>query len=133
MEKQMRAKMMWVAALSLGMFALPAQAQTLKKVAHDVSSTVKKAGRDTKAEVHRDASKAHNALTDAGNDTKKAAGDATGIHKVGGDVGKAARKVSHASKKAGRSTRKSVNSAKSDAHASLTKTGKDAKKEVKTP
>ena len=48
-------------------------------------------------------------------------------------MGKAARKVSHASKKAGRSTRKSVNSAKSDAHASLTKTGKDAKKEVKTP
>src|SRR3954471_24118305 len=112
MEKQMRVKMMWIAAFSLGMFALPARAQGLKKVAHDVSSTVKKAGRDTKAEVHRDASKTHDALTDAGNGTKKAAGDATGIHKVGGDVGKAARKVSHASKKTGRSARKSMNSAK---------------------
>jgi hypothetical protein len=129
----MRAKMMWIAALSLGMFALPARAQSLKKVAHDVSSTVKKAGRDTKAEVHRDADKTHDALTKAGNSTKKAAGDATGVHKVGGDVGKAARKVSHASKKAGRSTRKSVNSAKSDAHSELTKAGKDAKKQAKTP
>jgi len=129
----MRAKMMWIAAFSLGMFALPARAQSIKKVAHDVSSTVKKAGRDTKAEVHRDASKAHTALTDAGNGTKKAAGDVTGIHKVGGDVGKAARKVSHASKKAGRSARKSVNGAKSDAHSELTKAGKDAKKEAKKP
>jgi len=129
----MRAKMMWIAALSLGMFALPASAQSIKKVAHDVSSTVKKAGRDTKAEVHRDADKTHNALKDAGNDTKTAAGDVTGIHKVGGDVGKAAKKVSHASKKTGRSARKSMNNAKADAHADLTKSGKDAKKEVKTP
>jgi hypothetical protein len=126
--------MIWVAAFSLGMFALPAHAQGgLKKVAHDVSSTVKKAGRDTKAEVHRDASKAHNALTDAGNHTKEAAGDVTGIHKVGGDVGKAARKVSHASKKTGRAARKGVNKAKSEAHSDLTKTGKDAKAEVKKP
>src|SRR5262249_52328318 len=105
----------------------------LKKVAHDVSSTVKKAGRDTKAEVHRDASKTHNALTDAGNKTKEAAGDVTGIHKVGGDVGKAARKVSHASKKTGRAARKDMNSAKSKAHADLTKTGKDAKQDLKKP
>ena len=56
----MRFRMIWVAAFSLGLFALPAQAQGgLKKVAKDVSATVKKAGRDTKAEVHRDASKAH--------------------------------------------------------------------------
>lgn len=130
----MRARMIWVAALSLGVLALPAHAQGgLNKVAHDVSSTVKKAGRDTKAEVHRDADKTHNALTDAGNDTKTAAGKATGVHKVGGDVGKAARKVSHASKKTGRSARKSMNGAKSAAHSDLTKAGKDAKKGVKTP
>lgn len=134
MEMQMRARIMWVTAFSLGLFALPVQAQGgLKKVTHDVSSTVKKAGRDTKAEVHRGASKAHAALTDAGKDTKKAAGNATGIHKVGGDVGKAAKKVSHASKKAGRSARKSVNGAKSETHGALTKTGKDIKKDVKKP
>src|SRR6201986_2065623 len=109
-NSKMRKRMIWVAAFSLGMFALPAHAQGgLKKVAKDVSATVKKAGRDTKAEVHRDADKTHNALTDAGNATKTAAGKATGIHKVGGDVGKAARKVSHASKKTGRSARKSMN------------------------
>lgn len=130
----MRVKMIWIAALSLGVFALPARAQSgLNKVAHDVSSTVKKAGRDTKAEVHRDADKTHNALTVAGNQTKTAAGNATGIHKVGGSVGKAARKVSHASKKTGRSARKSMNSAKSEAHSDLTKAGKDAKKDAKTP
>jgi hypothetical protein len=129
----MRAKLILMAAFSLGAFALPARAQTLKKVADNVSSTVKKAGRDTKAEVHRDADKTHDALTVAGNDTKTAAGNATGIHKVGGSVGKAARKVSHASKKTGRSARKSMNSAKSEAHNDLTKTGKDAKKDAKTP
>lgn len=130
----MRAKVILMAAFSLGVFALPARAQGgLNKVAHDVSSTVKKAGRDTKAEVHRDADKTHNALTVAGNDTKTAAGNATGIHKVGGSVGKAARKVSHASKKTGRSARKSMNSAKSEAHNDLTKAGKDVKKDAKTP
>src|ERR1700759_2008390 len=133
-EKQMKMRMIWVAAFSLGMFALPAHAQGgISKVAHDVSSTVKKAGRDTKAEVHRDADKTHDALKVAGNDTKTAAGNATGIHKVGGDVGKAARKVSHASKKTGRSARKDLNKAKSSAHNDLTKAGKDIKKDAKTP
>ena len=50
---------------------------------------LKKAGRDTKAEVKRDASKTHNALTDAGNDTKTALKKTTGIkgsqsHQPGG-------------------------------------------------
>ena len=35
----------------------------LNKVAHNVSNASKKAGRDTKAEIKRDASKAHGALT----------------------------------------------------------------------
>src|SRR4026209_2004259 len=56
------------AALSLyGAASAGAQAQAdtnkpggLNKVAHDVSKTAKKAGRDTKAEVKRAGSKAHN-------------------------------------------------------------------------
>src|SRR3954470_24962639 len=114
--------MMMAELFSLGVCALPAHAQGgLNKVAHDVSSTVKKAGRDTKAEVHRDADKTHNALKDAGNDTKTAAGNATGIHKVGGDVGKAAKKVSHVSKKTGAKAKHAVKDAKADAHKELTK------------
>ena len=42
----------------------------LNKVAHDISKTSKKAGRDTKAEMKRAGSKEHNTLTDAGNETK---------------------------------------------------------------
>jgi len=125
----------------MGAFALPLHAQDttgkkpggLNKVAHDVSSTVKKAGRDTKAEVHRDASKAHDALTTAGNDTKTAAGNATGVHKVGGDVGKAAKSVSSASKTTGRKVKHSVKKASSAAHDSLTKAGKSAKEQAKKP
>jgi hypothetical protein len=98
-----------------------------------VSKTLKKAGRDTKAEVRRDAAKAHNGLTDAGNKTKEVAGEVTGIHKVGGDVGKAAKAVSHESKKAGAKAKHGVKHAKADAHKTLTKSGKDAKEEVKKP
>lgn len=135
----MRIRTMWAAALVLGAAVAPLKAQDttekkpggLNKVAHNVSKTLKKAGRDTKAEVKRDASKAHGALTDAGNATKTAAGNATGIHKVGGDVGKVARKVSHGSKKAGASAKHAVKDAKADAHAKLTKTGKDAKEQAK--
>jgi len=76
------------AAAALALFAaLPARAQDtsshkpggLNKVAHNVSSTVKKAGRDTKAEVKRGSSKTHNALTDAGNNTKTVLKKTTGI------------------------------------------------------
>src|SRR3954464_6606754 len=77
----------------------------LNKIAHNVSNTVKKAGRDTKAEVHRDASKTHNTLTDAGNDTKTALKKATGIKgsqsNQPGGLNKIARKISHGSKKLG--------------------------------
>jgi hypothetical protein len=132
---------MWIAALSIGAFVAPLHAQDtaakkpggLNKIAHNVSSTVKKAGRDTKAEVKRDASKTHQTLTKAGNDTKTATGNATGIHKVGGDVGKAAKAVSHASKETGASAKHTVKKAKASAHKELTKSGKDAKEEVKKP
>jgi hypothetical protein len=107
----------------------------LNKVAHDVSSTVKKAGRDTKAEVHRDASKTHNALTDAGNETKTVLKKTTGIHgsknKHPGGLNKVAHNISNASKKAGSDAKGAVREGKSDAHGELTKAGKDIKKDVK--
>ena len=137
----MRIRMVWAAALSLGALIAPLRAQDtttkkpggLNKVAHDVSKTVKKAGRDTKAEVKRDASRTHQTLTKAGNDTKEVAGNATGIHKVGGDVGKAAKAVSHASKSTSAKAKHTVKHAKAAVHKDLTKSGKDAKEEVKKP
>jgi hypothetical protein len=103
----------------------------LNKVAHDVSATAKKAGRDTKAEVHRDASKAHNTLTDAGNGTKATLKKTTGIHgshasKPGG-LNKIAHDISNTSKKAGSDAKGTVKEAKSDAHGALTETGKSVK------
>ena len=139
----MRNKALWIVVLGMGALVAPLHSPLhaqdtaakkpggLNKVAHDVSKTVKKAGRDTKAEVKRDASKAHATLTDAGNDTKTAAGNATGIHKVGGDVGKAAQAVSSTSKKTGRKAKHSLKKASSAAHNDLTKAGKDAKAEAK--
>ena len=73
----MKTHVRFAAVAALALFAaIPARAQDdhkpggLNKVAHDVSNTSKKAGRDTKAEVKRDASKTHGALQDAGNETK---------------------------------------------------------------
>jgi hypothetical protein len=103
----------------------------LNKIAHDVSKTAKKAGQDTKAEVHRDASKTHETLQKAGNDTKTATGNATGIHKVGGDVGKAAKAVSTTSKNTGRKAKSAVKKTSSAAHQDLTKAGKAAKDTLK--
>jgi hypothetical protein len=133
-----------VAAFAL-IAAVPARAQDadahkpggLNKVAHDVSSTVKKAGRDTKAEVHRDASKTHNALTDAGNNTKAELKRTTGIHGSHnahpGGLNKVAHNISNASKKAGSDVKAEKNRVKSDAHAAATDAGKDTKEAVKKP
>ena len=103
----------------------------LNKVAHDVSATAKKAGRDTKAEVHRDASKTHNTLTDAGNKTKATLKKTTGIHgshasKPGG-LNKVAHDISNTSKKAGSDAKGAVKETKSDVHGALTETGKSIK------
>src|SRR4051812_6576976 len=134
----MKSKIAALAAIAV--FAtLPAGAQTdsahkpggLNKVAHDVSNTMKKAGRDTKAEVHRDASKTHNALTDAGNETKTELKKTTGIHGSHnphpGGLNKVAHDISNASKKAGSDAKGAVREAKSDAHGKLTETGKSIK------
>lgn len=125
------------AALSVFAVSSTAKAQEahkpggLNKVAHDVSKSVKKAGRDTKAEVKRDASKTHNALTDAGNDTKAQLKRTTGIkapqsHEPGG-LNKVARDISNSSKKAASDTKAEKNRAKSDVHGALTETGKSVK------
>jgi hypothetical protein len=134
----MRIRTMLIAVLVAGGLAAPLHAQDtthkpggLNKVAHDVSKAAKKAGRDTKAEVKRDASKAHATLTKAGNDTKEAAGEVTGVHKVGGDVGKAAKAVSHTSKKAGAQAKHAVKKSASKTHHELTKAGKAAKDSLK--
>ena len=131
-----------VAALSFGATA-SARAQDdhkpggLNKVAHDVSNTVKKAGRDTKAEVHRDASKTHNTLKDAGNDTKSVLKKTTGIHgshnKHPGGLNKVAHDISNASKKAGSDVKGGAKEAGSDIHGASSKAGREVKEEVKKP
>lgn len=142
----MRIQLILAATMALGALVTPLQAQETKKpgglnkVAHDVSKTVKKAGKDTKAEVHRDASKSHKVLTKAGNDTKAELKRTTGVtsktpdaeHKAGG-VNKLARDVSHASKKVGAKAKHGVKKSAADAHGALTKAGKDTKAAVKKP
>ena len=135
-----------VAAFAL-IGAVPAHAQDtsaaahkpggLNKIAHNVSSTMKKAGRDTKAELHRDGSRTHNALTDAGNNTKAELKRTTGIHGSHnahpGGLNKVAHDISNASKRAGSDTKAEKNRVKSRAHAAATDEGKDVKEAVKKP
>ena len=131
-----------VAALAL-FAALPARAQDdhkpggLNKVARDVSRTAKKAGRDTKAEVHRDASKTHNALTDAGNETKTVLKKTTGIHGSRnahpGGLNKVAHDISNASKRAASDTKAEKNRVKSKVHGAATEAGKEIKEAPKKP
>jgi hypothetical protein len=137
----MKIHVQFAVAAALSLFAAAsARAQDTKpgglnKVAHDVSSTVKKAGRDTKAEVKRDASKTHHTLQDAGNNTKTTLKKTTGIKGSNsehpGGLNKVARGISSTAKKTGRSARAEKDRAKSNAHGALTETGKDIK--AKTP
>ena len=120
------------AALMSCALAIPLKAQdtTVKKVAHNVSSTVKKAGRDIKAEAKRDASGAHRALKANGNAAKDEAHEVTGIDTMPGPVNKAARSVSHTSKTVGADAKHTVKKASSTAHHQLKKTGNEAKAKV---
>ena len=110
----------------------------LNKVARDVSKTVKKAGRDTKAETKRVASRTHRTLKKAGEDTKEevkrhtATGEVadTTAHEPGG-VNKVARNVSKTFKKAGSDTKKQLKRSSSKAHRSLKKSGHAVKEAVK--
>ena len=106
----------------------------LNKVAHDISKTSKKAGRDIKAETKRASSKAHNELTDAGNATKKTLKKTTGIkapqsHQPGG-LNKVARDISKTSKKAGSDTKAEIKRTKGKAHGASTEAGKSLKDTV---
>ncbi len=127
-------------AVALALFAVgPVRAQDtsshkpggLNKVAHDISNTSKKAGRDTKAEVKRDESKTHDTLKDAGNNTKTELKKVTGIKGSQSDhpggLNKVAREVSHASKETGSKLKSEKNKAKSAVHGELTQAGKSIK------
>ena len=128
------------AALSLCSVAtVRAQADTnkpggLNKVAHNISNASKKAGRDTKAEIKRDASKTHGALKKAGNDTKTVLKKTTGIKgsksKDPGGLNKVARDISKTSKKAGSDVKAEKNRVKSKAHGAATEAGKSMKDTV---
>jgi hypothetical protein len=116
------------------LLAAPAHAQsTVKKTAGAAHHVLKKTGKALKQTAKDAGSATHHALTKAGNKTKEEAGEVTGIHKTGGDVGKAARTVSHAGKKLGATAKHTVKHAASVTHDSLTKAGKDAKAAVKKP
>lgn len=132
------------AALLAFVIALPAGAQVeekkpggLNKIGRNVSKTLKKAGRDTKAEVKRGSSNTHNALTDAGNDTKTVLKKATGIkgsqsHQPGG-LNKVARNISKTSKRAASDTKAEKNRVKSNVHGAATEAGKSVKDTVLKP
>src|SRR4051812_46671661 len=139
----------WAVGIGMiAMFAAAAAAQDstpekkpggLNKVAHNISNTSKKAGRDVKAAVKDASSDTHQALKKAGNDTKAQAKRTTGYttpapsedHKPGG-VNKLVRDVSHASKSAGAKTKHAVKKEASAAHGALTDAGKTTKDTLKT-
>ena len=121
-----------IAAAALGLaFGAPArlkaQDTTVKKVAHNISNTAKKAGHDIKAEVGRDAAGAHRALQANGNAAKDEMHERTGIDSAPAPINNAARAVSHAGKTVGAQAKHSVQGASSATHHALKKTGNDAK------
>lgn len=123
-----------LATVALGaLFAVPAHAQTIKKIGAEVHHDLKTAGNDIKGAAKDAGSATHHTLKKAGNETKETLGNATGIHKVGGDVGKVARKVSHGEKKMARHAKHSLKRDKAEAHGDLTREGKDAKATIKNP
>lgn len=122
-----------IASLS-AILAVPAGAQSaVKQIGDATHHVLKTTGRAVKKGARDVGGATHHELKKAGNGTKKVLGNATGIHKIGGDVGKAANAVSHTSKKIGRTAKAGVKDEKSEAHASLTDAGKDAKANAKKP
>ena len=116
------------------LLAAPAHSQSdVKKAADKTHHVLQKTGKAVKQTAKDAGSATHHVLKKAGNKTKEEAGEVTGIHKVGGDVGKAARKVSGTSKRLGAKAKHGVKHAASDTHNDLTKAGKDAKAAVKKP
>lgn len=116
------------------LLAAPAHAQSdVKKAADATHHVLQKTGKGIKQGAKDVGGATHHELKKAGNKTKEVAGEVTGVHKVGGDVGKAAQGVSHAGKKVARKAKHTLKDTKADAHAALTKSGKDAKADVKKP
>jgi len=122
-----------IAGLS-AVLAAPAIAQDpVKKAADETHHVLKKSGNAVKQGAKDAGSATHHTLKKAGNATKTKLGNATGIHTVGGEVGKAAQGVSHTGKHLSRKAKHNLKTTKADAHADLTKAGKDAKADVKKP
>jgi hypothetical protein len=115
---------------------VPKKPGGLNKVARNVSSASKTAGRQAKGEVISASSATHQVLKKAGNDTKAEAKRATGYvppdsgHKPGG-LNKVARNVSATSKKAGAQTKNGVKKGAAETHEALTTAGNAAKKTLK--
>lgn len=116
------------------LLAAPAHAQsTVKKAADETHHVLKKTGNEVKQTAKDAGSATHHALKKTGNEAKEEAGEVTGIHKTGGEVGKAAHAVSHTGKKVGAKAKHTIKHAASVTHDSLTKAGKDAKAAIKKP
>jgi hypothetical protein len=127
----MRVQRYLITAALGALLAAPAGAQSIKKVSSKAHHELQKAGKGIKEGAKEAGSATHHTLTKAGNGTKTALGNATGIHKVGGDVGKAARSFSHGGKKLARGAKHRLKHGKAAAHSDLTKAGKDAKAAIK--
>jgi hypothetical protein len=122
-----------IAGLSALLAASAAAQDPIKKVGDETHHVLKKTGNTVKQGAKDAGSATHHTLKKAGNATKTELGNATGIHTVGGEVGKAAQGVSHTGKHLSRKAKHSLKQNKAEAHADLTKAGKDAKADVKKP
>jgi gas vesicle protein len=128
----MRVQRFLITAAIGALLAAPVGAQSVKKVGDETHHELKKAGNEIKQGAKDVGSATHHTLKTAGNDTKTALGNATGVHKVGGDVGKAAQSFSRHGKKVARSAKHSLKKNKAEAHGELTRTGKDTKAAIKS-
>jgi len=115
-----------IAGLSVAV-AVPARAQSLQKVGSEVHHALKTAGNDVKTAAGEVAGSTHQTLKKAGNDTKAEAAKVTGVHRVGGDVGKVANNVSRSGKQVGRTAKHDLKKTSATAHHSLKKSGNKAK------
>ena len=106
---------------------------SVKKAGAAVHHTLKKTGNAVKQDAKKVGSATHQALRTTGNKTKTAAGDVTGVHKVGGTVGNAAQSVSRTGKRVARSAKHAVKSGKAAVHHDLQKAGDSTKAAIKKP
>jgi hypothetical protein len=113
------------------LLAAPAGAQSIKTVESKAHHALQDAGKGIKQGAKEAGGDIHHELKKAGNGTKTALGNATGIHKVGGDVGKAARAVSRGGKHVARSAKHELKKGKAAAHSKLTNAGNDTKATIK--